>query len=154
MLNFYIGKQSKTNYQSPIRQVCKVSTYRHSAYNYWLKILAQESISSDPDIYFSSKGICEHCFQLFHKLLSETTATNQYYFMLRTILLQWFVFISPNACSSCWIRWRRVEGSVCNTWAVWSSFWLRCSFIVTEGLICCLKLLLASCTSSLHSRLW
>lgn len=101
MLNFYIGKQSKTNYQSPIRQVCKVSTYRHSAYNYWLKILAQESISSDPDIYFSSKGICEHCFQLFHKLLSETTATNQYYFMLRTILLQWFVFISPNACSSC-----------------------------------------------------
>lgn len=27
----------------------------HLAYNYWFKILAQESISSDPDVYFSSK---------------------------------------------------------------------------------------------------
>lgn len=90
----------------------------HLAYNYWLKILAQESISSDPDVYFSSESIREHCFQSFHKLLSKMVTTHHSYFMLRTILLQWFVFISPSACSSCWIRCRRVEGSVCNTWAV------------------------------------
>lgn len=125
--------------------MCKASSQGHLASKYWLKILAQESSSSDPDVYFSSKSICEQCFELFYKLLSKRAERNQGYFMLRTILLQWFIFISPSACSSCWIRWRRVAGSVCNTWVVWSSFWLRCSFIVTAGLICCLKLLLASC---------
>lgn len=91
----------------------------HLACNYhWFKILAQDSISSDPDVYFSSKSICEHYFQSFHKLLNKMATTKHSYFMLRTILLQWFVFISPRACSSCWIRCRRVEGSVCNTWAV------------------------------------
>lgn len=125
--------------------MCKAGSREHSASKYWLKILARESSSSDPDVYFSSKCIYEQCSELFHKLLSKRAERNQVYFMLRTILLQWFIFISPNACSSCWIRWRRVAGSVCNTWAVWSSFWLRCSFIVTAGLICCLRLLLASC---------
>lgn len=125
--------------------MCEAGSQGYLAGVHWLKVLAQENSSSDPDVYFSSKCICEQCFELFYKLLSKTAEESQGYFMLRTILLQWFIFISPNACSSCWIRWRRVAGSVCNTWAVWSSFWLRCSFIVTAGLICCLKLLLASC---------
>lgn len=66
------------------------------------------------------------------------------YLMLRTTLLQWFVFISSNACSSCWTKWSRVAGSVCKKWVLWSPFLLRFSFTVTAGLICCRRLLLAS----------
>lgn len=145
---------SKASRLSRVRQACEVSTGGRAACNCRLRILAQESVSSDPDVYFSSTCICEHRVYSFHKALSTTTATIQHYFMLRTILLQWFVFISPSACSNCWMRCRRVDGSVCNTWAVWSSFWLRWSFMVTVGLICCLRLLLASCTGRSGETDW
>lgn len=46
----HVSKAKAITYH--IRQVRKVSTRGYSAYNYWLKILAQESISSDPDVYF------------------------------------------------------------------------------------------------------
>lgn len=83
------------------------------------------------------------CVSPIHKWFGRKK-TNWDYLMLRTTLLQWFVFTSSKACSSCWAKCSRVAGSVCRTWVLRSPFWLRWSFTVTDGLICCLRLLLAS----------
>lgn len=51
--------------------MCKAGSQGHLASKYWLKILAQESSSSDPDVYFSSKPICEQYFKLFTNCLAR-----------------------------------------------------------------------------------